>query len=172
MKKILLALSATAMLLSISAIAVTPADIVKSIERYDKLYELKVPEKTGLSNIDALGTKAITAREQCLDIALKANSIYVFTGGEIPEGYVYVGPDPTIEDCEVLLKRIEQQTKLVGESAELITKAGGDLKGIKPTQIGKANRSLGASKDIFSLVSEETAHQADLIRSSMANLAK
>lgn len=172
MKKLTFILSAAAMLFSISAMAVSPEDIVKSIDRYDKLYNMEAPAPIGLTNIDALAAKAKEAREHCLDIALRANMIYVFTGGEIPEGYVYVGPDPTIEDCEMLLRRIEAQTKLVGDATQLAANAAGDLKGIKPLQIGKANKSINTSKDIFAVVAEETAHQLDLIKTSMANLGK
>lgn len=159
-------------LFATSAFAFQPEDIYGALDRMDKLAEFKAPERSGLSNIDALAAKAETAAANAFDITNTLHKYYYLTGGELPEGLVYVGNAPTLEEVEAISGRIKEQSKLVSESATLIANATGDLKGAKPLAIAKAKKSISASSDIFKVVAEDTKYETELLQQVMANLSK
>lgn len=167
MKKLLFV--AVTLLLTFAGIAQAQSkdEMKVSRERYEKLVKLskKAPSKTGLQSVDGLAGGSTAVMLESMEITPLVEGLYYRSIGESVDGVADVNvKKPTLDECMELSGRIGKQALAVKATAEQVTGAAEELKGVKnPMAAAKSMKSLDYSKDVLSIIGEESLFQGKAI---------
>lgn len=137
----------------------TPEEVQASVQRYHKLQSMKKPDRTSLSNIDALATKAEAAAQNSVEVSMLLER----AAGTSPEANADIAL--TNDEYVALTERVNKEQKDLQELTNMMTPAANDLKTASALNKVKATKSIGYSKDVISILTAEAAYHTKTMSS-------